>query len=127
MNPNDGMLFELWAITAGGAWAAPSLRRQGVDHPARWAGVIAIQLLRRGLQSHPGRHRDRNIVIATILIVVLLPRPGNSTARWPRGTEGMTDQTPASAPDGIVNEVFPGVRPARRDKLLGAARAGPCP
>jgi len=71
VNPNDGMLFELWAITAvvlgGTKLAGGSGTILGT-----LGGVIAIQILRKGL-GHIGADSETvNLVIGTILIVVLL-------------------------------------------------------
>jgi len=70
VNPNDGQLYELWVITAvvlggtkitGGAGGALST----------FGGVIAIQLLRKGL-GHIGADTETvNLVIGCILIAVL--------------------------------------------------------
>ena len=70
VNPNDGQLYELWVITAvvlggtkitGGAGSVIST----------FGGVIAIQLLRKGL-GHIGADTETvNLVIGCILIVVL--------------------------------------------------------
>jgi ribose transport system permease protein len=71
VNPNDGQLYELWVITAvvlggtkitGGAGSAIGT----------FGGVIAIQLLRKGL-GHIGADTSTvNLVIGLILIVVLI-------------------------------------------------------
>jgi ribose transport system permease protein len=70
VNPNDGMLFELWAITAvvlGGTKLAGG--RGSIIGTI--GGVIAIQLLRKGL-GHIGADTETvNLVIGTILIAVL--------------------------------------------------------
>ncbi|WP_428699098.1 ABC transporter permease [Stappia sp.] len=70
VNPNDGQLYELWAITAvvlggtrltGGAGSIVST----------FGGVIAIQLLRKGL-GHIGANTETvNLVIGLILVAVL--------------------------------------------------------
>ena len=70
VNPNDGQLYELWVITAvvlggtkltGGAGSVIST----------FGGVLAIQLLRKGL-SHIGADTSTvNLVIGLILIAVL--------------------------------------------------------
>jgi ribose transport system permease protein len=70
VNPNDGQLYELWVITAvvlggtkitGGAGSVLST----------FGGVIAIQLLRKGL-GHIGADTETvNLVIGCILIAVL--------------------------------------------------------
>jgi ribose transport system permease protein len=71
VNPNDGQLYELWVITAvvlggtkitGGAGSAIGT----------FGGVIAIQLLRKGL-GHIGADTSTvNLVIGLILIAVLI-------------------------------------------------------
>ncbi|MEQ9039549.1 MAG: ABC transporter permease [Silicimonas sp.] len=71
VNPNDGQLYELWVITAvvlggtkitGGAGSVIST----------FGGVIAIQLLRKGL-GHIGADTETvNLVIGSILIAVLI-------------------------------------------------------
>jgi len=70
VNPNDGQLYELWVITAvvlggtkltGGAGSVIST----------FGGVVAIQLLRKGL-AHIGADTSTvNLVIGLILIAVL--------------------------------------------------------
>jgi ribose transport system permease protein len=71
VNPNDGMLFELWAITAVVLGGTKLAGGKG-SIIGTLGGVIAIQLLRRGL-NHIGADTETvNIVIGTILIVVLL-------------------------------------------------------
>lgn len=70
VNPNDGQLYELWVITAvvlggtkltGGAGSVIST----------FGGVLAIQLLRKGL-GHIGADTETvNLVIGCILIAVL--------------------------------------------------------
>ncbi|MEM1284994.1 MAG: ABC transporter permease [Pseudomonadota bacterium] len=70
VNPNDGALFELWAITAvvlGGT----KLTGGSGSIIATLGGVIAIQLLRKGL-GHIGADTETvNLVIGLILIAVL--------------------------------------------------------
>ena len=70
MNPNDGTLFELWVITAvviGGTKLAGG--RGSII--GTFGGVIAIQLLRKGL-GHIGADTSTvNLVIGAILIAVL--------------------------------------------------------
>jgi ribose transport system permease protein len=70
VNPNDGMLYELWAITAvvlGGTKLAGGYG----SIISTLGGVIAIQLLRKGL-GHIGAGTETvNLVIGLILIVVL--------------------------------------------------------
>ncbi len=71
VNPNDGQLFELWAITAvvlGGT----KLNGGSGSVIGTFGGVIAIQLLRKGL-GHIGADTETvNLVIGAILIAVLL-------------------------------------------------------
>ncbi|NBB83726.1 MAG: ABC transporter permease [Alphaproteobacteria bacterium] len=70
VNPNDGMLYELWAITAvvlGGTKLAGGYG----SIISTLGGVIAIQLLRKGL-GHIGADTETvNLVIGLILITVL--------------------------------------------------------
>jgi ribose transport system permease protein len=70
VNPNDGELFELWAITAvvlGGT----KLTGGAGSIVSTLGGVIAIQLLRKGL-GHIGAGTETvNLVIGLILIAVL--------------------------------------------------------
>jgi ribose transport system permease protein len=71
VNPNDGMLFELWAITAVVLGGTKLTGGRG-SIIGTLGGVIAIQLLRKGL-GHIGANSETvNLVIGTILIVVLL-------------------------------------------------------
>ena len=71
VNPNDGMLYELWVITAvvlGGT----KLSGGAGSIVSTFGGVLAIQLLRKGL-SHIGADTSTvNLVIGLILIAVLL-------------------------------------------------------
>lgn len=71
VNPNDGQLYELWAITAvvlGGT----KLTGGSGSIIATFGGVLAIQLLRKGL-GHIGANTETvNLVIGLILIAVLL-------------------------------------------------------
>ncbi len=71
VNPNDGMLYELWAITAvvlGGTKLAGGYG----SIISTLGGVIAIQLLRKGL-GHIGADTETvNLVIGSILIAVLV-------------------------------------------------------
>jgi ribose transport system permease protein len=70
VNPNDGMLFELWAITAVVLGGTKLAGGKG-SIIGTLGGVIAIQLLRRGL-NHIGADTETvNLVIGTILIAVL--------------------------------------------------------
>jgi len=70
VNPNDGMLYELWVITAvvlGGT----KLTGGSGSIIATLGGVLAIQILRRGL-NHIGADTETvNLVIGLILIAVL--------------------------------------------------------
>ncbi|MEI4232938.1 ABC transporter permease [Roseovarius sp. D22-M7] len=71
VNPNDGELYELWVITAvvlGGT----KLSGGAGSIISTFGGVIAIQLLRKGL-AHIGADTSTvNLVIGLILIAVLL-------------------------------------------------------
>ncbi len=70
VNPNDGSLYELWAITAvvlGGT----KLTGGSGSIISTLGGVLAIQLLRKGL-GHIGADTETvNLVIGSILIAVL--------------------------------------------------------
>ncbi len=70
VNPNDGELYELWAITAvvlGGT----KLTGGSGSIISTFGGVLAIQLLRKGL-GHIGADTETvNLVIGLILIAVL--------------------------------------------------------
>lgn len=70
VNPNDGELYELWVITAvvlGGT----KLTGGAGSILSTFGGVLAIQLLRKGL-SHIGADTSTvNLVIGLILIAVL--------------------------------------------------------
>lgn len=70
VNPNDGELYELWVITAvvlGGT----KLTGGAGSIVGTFGGVLAIQLLRKGL-SHIGADTSTvNLVIGLILIAVL--------------------------------------------------------
>ncbi len=70
VNPNDGQLYELWVITAvvlGGT----KLTGGAGSIISTFGGVLAIQLLRKGL-SHIGADTSTvNLVIGLILIAVL--------------------------------------------------------
>ena len=70
VNPNDGTLYELWVITAvvlGGT----KLSGGSGSVIATFGGVIAIQLLRKGL-GHVGADTAMvNLVIGLILVAVL--------------------------------------------------------
>ncbi len=70
VNPNDGELYELWVITAvvlGGT----KLTGGAGSIISTFGGVVAIQLLRKGL-SHIGADTSTvNLVIGLILIAVL--------------------------------------------------------
>jgi ribose transport system permease protein len=71
VNPNDGQLYELWVITAvvlGGT----KLTGGAGSIISTFGGVIAIQLLRKGL-GHIGADTSTvNLVIGIILIAVLI-------------------------------------------------------
>lgn len=70
VNPNDGMLYELWVITAvvlGGT----KLAGGSGSIIGTLGGVIAIQLLRTGLGYIGADTSTVNLVIGLILIVVL--------------------------------------------------------
>jgi ABC-type bacteriocin/lantibiotic exporter with double-glycine peptidase domain len=104
------MLFELWAITAvvlGGT----KLTGGAGSIISTLGGVIAIQLLRKGLGYIGAGTETVNLVIGLILIAVLfLDRQLNIKAR---GVEGMSQQVSESVPalrlEAIV-KTFPGVR-----------------
>ncbi|MDF1621725.1 ABC transporter permease [Pseudothioclava nitratireducens] len=70
VNPNDGELYELWVITAvvlGGT----KLTGGAGSIVSTFGGVLAIQLLRKGL-AHIGADTETvNLVIGLILIAVL--------------------------------------------------------
>jgi ribose transport system permease protein len=70
VNPNDGELYELWVITAvvlGGT----KLTGGAGSIISTFGGVLAIQLLRKGL-AHIGTNTETvNLVIGVILIAVL--------------------------------------------------------
>ncbi|PIV75597.1 MAG: ribose ABC transporter [Rhodobacteraceae bacterium CG17_big_fil_post_rev_8_21_14_2_50_65_11] len=71
VNPNDGMLFELWAITAvvlGGT----KLAGGAGSIVGTFGGVLAIQLLRKGLGHIGAQTETVNLVIGLILIAVLM-------------------------------------------------------
>src|SRR6056297_1817378 len=70
VNPNDGMLFELWAITAVVLGGTKLTGGRG-SIIGTLGGVIAIQLLRRGLNHIGAQTETVNLVIGTILIAVL--------------------------------------------------------
>jgi ribose transport system permease protein len=71
VNPNDGTLYELWVITAvvlGGT----KLTGGSGSVISTFGGVIAIQLLRKGL-GHIGADTAMvNLVIGLILIAILI-------------------------------------------------------
>lgn len=70
VNPNDGMLFELWAITAVVLGGTKLTGGYG-SIISTLGGVIAIQLMRKGL-GHIGADTETvNLVIGLILIAVL--------------------------------------------------------
>lgn len=70
VNPNDGQLYELWVITAvvlGGT----KLTGGSGSVIATLGGVLAIQLLRKGLGYVGANTETVNLVIGIILIAVL--------------------------------------------------------
>ncbi|MCY0148577.1 ABC transporter permease [Hoeflea sp. G2-23] len=70
VNPNDGELFELWAITAvvlGGT----KLAGGSGSIISTLGGIIAIQLLRKGLGYIGAGTETVNLVIGLILVAVL--------------------------------------------------------
>jgi ribose transport system permease protein len=70
VNPNDGQLYELWAITAvvlGGT----KLTGGSGSILSTFGGVLAIQLLRKGLGYIGTNTETVNLVIGLILIAVL--------------------------------------------------------
>jgi len=70
VNPNDGMLYELWVITAVVLGGTKLTGGKG-SIIGTIGGVIAIQLLRKGL-GHIGADTAMvNLVIGSILIAVL--------------------------------------------------------
>jgi ribose transport system permease protein len=70
VNPNDGMLYELWAITAVVLGGTKLTGGYG-SIISTLGGVVAIQLLRKGL-GHIGADTETvNLVIGLILIAVL--------------------------------------------------------
>ncbi|WP_296640420.1 ABC transporter permease [Roseinatronobacter sp.] len=71
VNPNDGMLYELWAITAvvlGGTKLAGGYG----SIISTLGGVLAIQILRKGLGHIGADTQTVNLVIGLILIAVLV-------------------------------------------------------
>jgi ribose transport system permease protein len=71
VNPNDGMLYELWAITAvvlGGTKLAGGYG----SIVSTLGGVLAIQILRKGLGHIGADTQTVNLVIGLILIAVLV-------------------------------------------------------
>ncbi|MCC1482754.1 ABC transporter permease [Roseibaca sp. Y0-43] len=71
VNPNDGMLYELWAITAvvlGGTKLAGGYG----SIIGTLGGVLAIQILRKGLGHIGADTQTVNLVIGLILIAVLV-------------------------------------------------------
>ncbi|REC56689.1 ABC transporter permease [Rhodosalinus sediminis] len=70
VNPNDGMLFELWAITAVVLGGTKLTGGRG-SIIGTLGGVLAIQLLRMGLGHIGAQTETVNLVIGTILIAVL--------------------------------------------------------
>ncbi len=71
VNPNDGMLFELWAVTAVVLGGTKLTGGYG-SIISTLGGVIAIQLLRKGLGHIGAATETVNLVIGLILIAVLL-------------------------------------------------------
>ena len=70
VNPNDGELYELWVITAvvlGGT----KLTGGSGSIVSTFGGVLAIQLLRKGLAHVGADTQTVNLVIGLILIAVL--------------------------------------------------------
>jgi ribose transport system permease protein len=70
VNPNDGMLYELWVITAvvlGGT----KLTGGSGSIISTLGGVLAIQILRKGLGHIGAATETVNLVIGLILIAVL--------------------------------------------------------
>lgn len=81
VNPNDGELFELWAITAV-VLSGTKLTGGSGSIVSTLGGVIAIQLLRKGLGYIGAGTETVNLVIGLILIAVLfLDRQLNTKAR----------------------------------------------
>ncbi len=71
VNPNDGMLYELWVITAVVLGGTKIIGGAG-SVIGTFGGVIAIQLLRKGL-GHIGADTSTvNLVIGLILVAVLI-------------------------------------------------------
>lgn len=70
VNPNDGELFELWAITAVVLGGTKLVGGSG-SIISTLGGVIAIQLLRKGLGYIGAGTETVNLVIGLILIAVL--------------------------------------------------------
>jgi ribose transport system permease protein len=71
VNPNDGELYELWVITAVVLGGAKITGGSG-DVIGTFGGVVAIQLLRKGL-GHIGADTSTvNLAIGLILVAVLI-------------------------------------------------------
>ncbi|MDX1604710.1 MAG: ABC transporter permease [Candidatus Competibacterales bacterium] len=70
VNPNDGMLYELWIITAVVLGGTKLTGGKG-SIMATVGGVIAIQLMRKGLGFIGADTAMVNLVIGSILIAVL--------------------------------------------------------
>ncbi|WP_102107606.1 ABC transporter permease [Oceaniglobus roseus] len=70
VNPNDGSLYELWAITAVVLGGTKLTGGRG-SVISTFGGVIAIQLLRKGLGYIGADTETVNLVIGLILIAVL--------------------------------------------------------
>jgi len=70
VNPNDGMLYELWIITAVVLGGTKLAGGKG-SIIATVGGILAIQLLRKGLGFIGADSAMVNLVIGSILILVL--------------------------------------------------------
>ncbi len=70
VNPNDGMLYELWIITAVVLGGTKLAGGKG-SILATVGGVLAIQLMRKGLGFIGADTAMVNLVIGSILVVVL--------------------------------------------------------
>jgi ribose transport system permease protein len=70
VNPNDGMLYELWIITAVVLGGTKLTGGRG-SIVATVGGILAIQLMRKGLGYIGADTAIVNLVIGSILIVVL--------------------------------------------------------
>jgi hypothetical protein len=124
VNPNDGELYELWAITAvvlggtkltGGSGSIIATLRRGAGDPASAQGAGPYR--RRHRDGEPG-HRpdpDRGAV----------PRPPVQP-QGQGGVEDMTEHQPPCGSKGIV-KTFPGVRALDGVSFSGHARRSSCP